>query len=93
MVSMETQNQTAGKTAAQNPGSNRKDKKGISLLDLQKALLVQQQRKLREMKGGVLVTEIPMSRAGFYKDDKRYITVESISVNSVEVLQNCLGRN
>ena len=51
---------TAGKTA-----------KSISLLNLQKALLKEQQEKVKQLKGGVLVAEIPISNAGFFKEDKR----------------------
>lgn len=48
-------------------------KKCINLLEIQKAYLQEQKRIAENVKGGVLVAEIPLSNAGFVKEDKHYI--------------------
>lgn len=69
----------------------KKQNKYINLLDIQRAYIQEQNRIAQNVKGGVLVVEIPRSCAGFCKTDKHYITPEAFEVNARIVLQGCFN--
>ena len=62
--------------------------KTINLLVIQKAYIQEQKRIAEKVKGGVLVEEIPISCAGYYKDDRHYITVDALNINPNSVLNS-----
>ena len=67
--------------------------RGINLIDLQK----QFNRKVRDvgynLKGKVLVPEVPLSNNGTPKTDKCYITPDALIISPLELIKNYRGIN